>query len=556
MVDEESTRSAHAHASLINFRFLNIPTKTIQPHSSTNQIIDDDDSFLSTGSLVYKIYKSMFHADETLSEITFDCSSFSEHDGALGGVFGDGKCQATERVTMTPLLSPLVSARGLKSSSSPSSSSSSSMMEIPHLLSHYTHQDWKIFAATDEALLLRELSDRASSLLQQERAYMVKDFFQRQPGCCPRFPFQSDQAARALPSNSSSLSSFSRSSLPIDSKCRSIMMGWSQRVVDYCLPNGNCHQGHQLKARLLSKTFSFVDRICTKFEIANRDHYKLLTIVCLHLAAKISGLLKSGVELCDCYERRQRRGSHDTASTSAATSPSSGVMSVADHSNDSIITVESHRTIVRTPNSKASMASSLPLKEEGDQGQTSQCHSTDYIWLLSLHGLHSLCNDEFTMDEFKQMEHKILHYGLDWRLGSVAAIDWIDIYLDLNALRPPPLVMCCNNHQNGNNFYGKKKCISFTTAECDDIRVETLVQLEYAWKLPCFMTCAPSLLGLAAFLNVMEGYCSNSNNCGHALLSSIEGAIDLRIDYNDLNDIRVKMMFEVNGDAGVVNGSS
>jgi hypothetical protein len=576
-MDNEESARVHAATSLINLRLFSIPPKTFQTHSATNQTLDDDDSFISSGSLVYKIYKCVFHADGTSSEMTFDCSSFSdEHDDgpddAFGDVFGDGEGHDATEEVMTPS-SQLTTSVGahdfheLLSSPPPSPpSTSSSMMEIQHLLSYVTHQDWKTFAATDEALLLRELSDRASSLLQRESCwdYAIKDFFQRRPGCCPRFPPpQSDLAAAASAvssSNSSYLSSSSSSRLPVDSKCRSIMMDWSKRVIEFCLPNSHCHQGHQLKARLLSKTFSYVDRICTKFEIVNRDQYKLLTIVCLHLAAKISGLFKSDANVSECCESRQRRGSHYTASTSAVTSPSSSSsMSVTAHSNDSSITVESHRTIVPTPHSVGSMASPLPLQEE-EEGQTTQCYSTEYIWLLSLHGLHSLCNDEFTMDEFKQMEYTILHYGLDWRLGSVVALDWIDIYLELMVLLPPPLLLCCNDDQDGNNIFGKKKLfISFTRAECDDIRDATLTQLEYALKRPCFMTCAPSLLGLAAFLNVMEGYCSNSSNdCGHELLSSIEGAIDLGIDYDDLNDIRVKMMFEVDDDdeyIGVVNGS-
>lgn len=550
MVDEDS-RSIHAHAGL-NQRLVSIPIKKFHT-------IDDDDSFISAGSLlVYKMYKCVFHADETSSEMTFDCSSFSdEHDD------DDDSLDALSP-SPPPSSSPLtlLSAHDLSSSSPPFFSPLS--METPHLISHDTQQDWKTFAATDEALLLQELSDRASSLLQREscKDYSIENYFQRRSGSCPRLP-PSDQPLhhlvhhqlelRAAASSAVSSSNFSytlstsSSRLPVDSKCRSIMMDWSVRVVEFSLPNSQCQQGQQLKARLLSKTFSYVDRICTKFEIVNRDQYKLLTIVCLHLAAKISGLLKSDAKVYDCYERRQRRCSDDTASTSA-TSPSSSspstasaVISVTADSNDSSTTVESHQPIGPTPNAKGcSIASSLPLQEEQDQ--TTQCYSTEYIWLLSLSGLHSLCNDEFTMDEFKQMEYSVLHYGLDWRLSSVVALDWIDIYLELMVLRPPPLQLrCTDDETDGSNTYGKKKCISFTRAECDDIRDATLIQLGYALKRPCFMTCAPSLLGLAAFLNVMEErYCSD---CDRVLLSSIEGTIDVSIDYDDLNDIRVKMMF-------------
>eukprot|EP00985_Skeletonema_marinoi_P011072 scaffold5232_cov104-Skeletonema_marinoi.AAC.2 len=526
---------------------------------------DVDGSFIPTGSLVYKMYKRVvFHTDETSSEMTFDCSSFSEYDyydseeedfggednGVIadGGVFREDEELATE--VLTTLL-PSVSAHdsSLSSSSPPSSSS----MGALHLLSCDTYQDLETFPDTDERLLLQELSDRASSLLQRESCsdYTIQNYFQRLPGCCPRFP-PSDQvteeASAVFSSDSSSLSTPSGSTLPIDSKCRSIMMNWSFRVVEFSLLNHDGRHRQQLKARLLSRAFSYVDRICTKFEVANRDQYKLLTIVCLHLAAKISGLLKSDAHVYDCYERFQRRCSDDTASTSASSRSSS-----SPSTSSAEMSVESSETIVPTPHSQGSVAdSSLPLQEEEQQDQSEQSYSTEYIWLLSLHGLHSLCNDEFTMDEFKQMECTILQHGLDWRVSSVVALDWVDIYLELMVLRPPPLLLRCNDEENDNSSsstYGKKNFLSFTKAECDDIRDKTLTQSEYALKQPCFMTCAPSLLGLAAFLNVMKGYCSiGRSDCDLLLLSSIEGAIGFSIDYDDLYDMQVKMMFKHDDD--------
>ena len=149
------------------------------------------------------------------------------------------------------------------------------------------------------------------------------------------------------------------------------------------------------------------------------------------------------------------------------------------------------------------------------------------------------------MEEFKQMECEILQHGLDWRLNSATPLDWVDIYLELMVLRPPPLLLRRNHDQNANLTCGKRNFLSFSEAECDDIRDATLTHLEYALKRPSFMTCKPSLLGLAAFLNVMKGYCSvGSNDCDLVLLSSIEEAIGLSIDYDDLYDIQVKMMFE------------
>mmetsp|Transcript_12875 Transcript_12875/g.19853 ORF Transcript_12875/g.19853 Transcript_12875/m.19853 type:complete len:583 (-) Transcript_12875:48-1796(-) len=536
-----------------------------------------------TRSLVYKMYKRVvFHTivDETSSEMTLDCSSFSEHDyydledyDDFGGDYFKEGSSVDDHIM--PLSSPAAvivrappesSSVSLPSSSSPSSSS----VETPHLLYDDTpHQDWKnSFADTDnDAFLLRELADRASLLLQRESCsdYMIKNYFQRLPGCCPRFPPSGQTAAAAAPAAvSSDSSSPSESSLPIDSKCRSIMMNWSFRVVEFALLNLEGRQRQQMKAWLLSRTFSYVDRICTKFDIVNRDQYKLLTIVCLHLAAKISGLLKSNEQVYDdCNERCQQRCSDETTtSTSGSTSSSSSTPST---SSSEVMSVEEsqkllQQTIVPTPysHSQGSIAddSSLPRQEEDqlqDQTNSEQTHSTEYIWLLSLHGLHSLSHDEFTLDEFKQMECTILHHGLDWRLSSVVALDWVDIYLEVMVLCPPPLLLRCSIDSMNNDTSEKKNFLSFTNAECDDIRDATLTQLEYALKRPCFLTYAPCLLGLAAFLNVMKGYCGiGSNDSDLVLLSSIEGAIGLSIDYDELYDLQVKMMFQHDDDECMV----
>ena len=217
------------------------------------------------------------------------------------------------------------------------------------------------------------------------------------------------------------------------------------------------------------------------------------------------------------------------------------------------------QTIVPTPysHSQGSVAdSSLPRQEEDqqqDQTNSEQTHSTEYIWLLSLHGLHSLSHDEFTLDEFKQMECTILQHGLDWRLSSVVALDWVDIYLEVMVLCPPPLLLRCSIDSMNNDTSEKKNFLSFTNAECDDIRDATLTQLEYALKRPCFLTYAPCLLGLAAFLNVMKGYRDiGSNDSDLVLLSSIEGAIGLSIDYDELYDLQVKMIFQHDDDERMV----
>ena len=504
------------------------------------------------------MYKRVFHpnANETSSEVTLDCSSFSENDYDSDQEFDarvvlryDKDEDAEEVMT----LSPSPSVVGAAHESSSQHSFVSSMDDTPRPLPYNSaHQGWMTTTTyddeADEVLLLQELADRASILLQRESCddYKIKNYFQQfGGGCCPQFPSAVGESAPNNSCPATTTPTPSSPNLPVDSKCRSIMMHWSFRVAEFALLNYEGRQRAQLKARLLSRTFSYVDRISTKFEIANRDQYKLLTIVCLHLAAKVGGLLKSNAPLYECFERCEHTQDAviKSASSKLSSTPSSSkVMDVTDNNSDDSIAVETHQTIVPTPMSQGSVTSSLPVRTE-------RC-STEYIWLLSLHGLHSLSNDEFTFDEFKEMEHAILHYGLNWRLSSVVALDWVDIYLEVMELLPPPLLLQCNNNDvnriSSRTNYDMKNFLSFTRAECDEIRDATLRQLEHALRRTSCMTYVPSLLGLAAFLNVMKGYCcTDSSDCDLVLLSSIERAIDVSIDYDDLYDLQVKMMFEI-----------
>jgi len=134
------------------------------------------------------------------------------------------------------------------------------------------------------------------------------------------------------------------------------------------------------------------------------------------------------------------------------------------------------------------------------------------------------------------------------------ALDWVDIYLEVMVLCPPPLLLRRKDDDLDSRIdtsCGKKKknFLSLTKVECDDIRDATLTQLEYALKRPCLMGCAPSLLGLGAFLNVMKEYCSiGCNDSDLVLLSSIERAIGFSFDYDELYDVQVRMMFQHDDD--------
>ena len=108
-------------------------------------------------------------------------------------------------------------------------------------------------------------------------------------------------------------------SAPIDYECRVKMMDWSYRVLSYRFPyndqhdnnerssSHHIHQGsrrrkHSIQAiQIVSQSFSLVDRYATHYynnnnnqrrsrrKVMDRNEYKLICMICLHIAAKTSG---------------------------------------------------------------------------------------------------------------------------------------------------------------------------------------------------------------------------------------------------------------------------
>eukprot|EP00984_Skeletonema_dohrnii_P031794 scaffold24786_cov161-Skeletonema_dohrnii-CCMP3373.AAC.3 len=125
---------------------------------------------------------------------------------------------------------------------------------------------------------LDEISERAQQLLQREQApeYKVENYFHRP--------------------NSS-----------LDPMYRSMMMDWAYGILEFSFPPPPSPSSDQLDSvvhktavrrrrkhsiealHLIHSTFSYIDRISTSND-TDPDQYKLLSMVCLHLAAKTSGL--------------------------------------------------------------------------------------------------------------------------------------------------------------------------------------------------------------------------------------------------------------------------
>ena len=436
---------------------------------------------------------------------------------------------------------------------------------------------------TCNSSLFQELSERACLLLQRESCpdYTVEDYFQRSYYASARNYCCNDDTA----SSTSDLTddgerrqflipdaTRNNNSIPIDQSCRSKMMEWSFRLVEFSFPppsvlqqqsavddktktNQNTSRRatrqHSIEAlQIITTTFSYIDRLCTKYKIVDRDEYKLLSMICMNIAAKASGFFGAENEkewhdysshhyFNDTRAQQQQEEEVDLVQSccqndsptkaTITTSPSSKTSSDLIDSNMSKDVCSSGQTIISTP---AGSHESDELSSSSSASQQQQLPRPP-LDLISLPGLHTLCNGLFTIDQFKQMEYVILH-GLNWRLNSSQPIAWVDLSLDLTRL----LLI------DGN------KCL--TEEDFDDIREAVLVQLEYAIDILSFSRHAPSLIGIAAFLNAVEEY-SDDGGYDESILDCIEEVFGLSLEKTELRQVRFMMTFQVDeADIGLI----
>lgn len=401
---------------------------------------------------------------------------------------------------------------------------------------------------SNKMLVFQELSEQASYLLQREGSpeYAVDDYFQRSyydvdytP--CRSSAHESTSGIEYLIPSSTDNNISHRKSKPIDRSCRSIMMEWSYRVIEVSFPPPAApqQQEHQQSIygstsqekckrrsirqhsteslQLICTTFSFIDRICTKFKVVDREEYKLLSMVCLNLAAKSSGLFCTDNER-DWYEffnhqdsdaccKHEHRSEHTVTTASLSSSSSSFDNIDSSSSKNSQYTGQ---TILSTPGQDDDDDAEI-------QGQLQR--PRPLMDLISLPGLHALCNGLFTKEQFCEMEYIILHRGLDWRLNCVQAIDWLDLCLEISSLL----------HLEGN------RCLA--EDDCNDLREAAMVQLEYAVEISSFIGYAPSLLAVAAFLNAADGYSESEDY----ILDCIEEVFGVNFDRSEMVKVRNNM---------------
>lgn len=302
--------------------------------------------------------------------------------------------------------------------------------------------------AFEEAL--GDLTDRAALLSARESSpdYSVSDYVARRRASPP------STVQESIP-----LSPKSPQLMPPDETCRSKMMEWSYLILDrsFPLPPGASHRCRHRPSRrrysdealtIVLRAFSHVDRFASRIDVADRPGYKLLSMVCLHIAAKSSGLFASSSSRSSTLVKLERR--------IRPRAPSTGTSAVSDlSSNDDVDGFSAFRPA---------------------------------LGLLSVNGLVAMSRGEFQRNHILKMESMVLS-TLMWNLHPILPTEWLEMLLELAALTG---MNSCRDSD------GKPM-----TEEA--IRRASLCQIERAsedYVLAVFVS--PSILALAAFLNVVS----------------------------------------------------
>jgi len=190
--------------------------------------------------------------------------------------------------------------------------------------------------------------------------YLSSSFSQSPSTCNYSSHHSSSHSTVALSSSTTSTSSNGR---PIDQECRSKMLEWSLQLLDRSFPpprlplspltsysngfpkgrNGrrNYRRRHSSQTiQLVYQTFHFVDRYCSKCcrrrddsIRTSRTSYKLLCMVCLHLACKTSGLFGyEGEQSWSLYDIVVVATDDDPVATGANTAAATKEYSANNHS--------------------------------------------------------------------------------------------------------------------------------------------------------------------------------------------------------------------------------
>jgi len=390
------------------------------------------------------------------------------------------------------------------------------------IISHLDENQREIFA---------EFSDRGRQLLERENSpdHRIVDYF-------AEFPSNSYSNSKTAPNAKCG----HPGSPLIDRDCRSKMLEWAFKLLDLSfppsedltlLPSGNISNPRQHSIEAISiayQAFSYVDRVSSGFHLREsrassssqsqsqsqsegknlkeRSNYKLLCMVSLHLACKSSGFFRFSVNECRYPEREvpqfegngARYSLHGSFIEDRATEPGpfargneADDASYCYHLNDpmndwSFMTYESSYSSLSSLSSTSSTIdpSTDNAHHHSNAHQSSnppKAKARPYMDLLSLAGLVTLAQGEFTISDLLQMELDIL-FDMNWKMLSATPMDWIHLMMEVIA------------------------AMDIDGVNTDEVYEHCISQLERIAEKRSedIMTIPPSLLAMAVMVNALD----------------------------------------------------
>jgi hypothetical protein len=228
----------------------------------------------------------------------------------------------------------------------------------------------------------------------------------------------------------------------IDLECRSKMMQWAISVVEFSYPpppdlaNNRKHSVETL--HIVSSAFAYVDQVMAQQQngpeprkkpiVQSRKEYKLLCMISLHLAAKMSGL----------FSRGDHEYVHDTILEPETSSSPMDVMKDRMKSRAGSMTSICTATTTcsssnSSPDETACRAYSRVTPDERSRAPPSHTiKPRPLLHLLSFTGLLNLCQGEFSIEDMCNMELSILS-TLEWRLNGGLLLEWLSLLLECMA---------------------------------------------------------------------------------------------------------------------------
>ncbi|KAL7467970.1 hypothetical protein ACHAXS_008194 [Conticribra weissflogii] len=355
--------------------------------------------------------------------------------------------------------------------------------------------------------ILAEFSDRGRTLTERERESdrAIVDYFAATP---------SVSSSANLGDTRPNTRRGHRGSPLIDRDCRSKMLEWAFKLLDLSFPpseggirNIRNPRQHSMEATSIAyQAFSYVDRVSSNVHLGasraaknmkERSNYKLLCMVSLHLACKSSGFFRFSANEGRYAERDDARlvqvnGAPCSANGSVfenEADDSSDCYHLNDPTNDwSFMTYDSSYYYSSSLSSLSSSSSSQHhgnAQHNSSSNPSSSSSSTTkprpYMNLLSLQGLVTLAQGEFTIADLLQMELDIL-FDLDWKMLTATPADWTNLMTDVIAATNGHVV---HAEQVCDRCFGQLE--RFAKRKSDEIEM-----------------VPPSLLALAAVVNALE----------------------------------------------------